>query len=233
MTCQDYEAYLDDYVDGALASPVREACDGHLTTCAACRALTTDLQTIRTATRSLERQVPSPQVWYRLAAAIDAEPRGFAATWLGGWRAAAAAVTCVLLVGSLSWVGGRLAPIARDHGRLASVEPTATEGTEFSAVEEQYTAAIAGLEDITRTERTALDSMTAEVLQASLTLIDGAIGESRAALDREPESSVAQDSLVEALRSKMALLQDTVALINEMRQADTDGRAGIGTGINQ
>ena len=231
MTCQDYEAYIDDYVDGALAAAVRDACDGHLSTCAPCRALTTDLETIRSATRSLERQLPSPQVWYRLAAAIDAEPNGFAATWLGGWRAAAAAVTCVLLVGSLSWIGGRLAPIA--HPRLTSVEPTAPEGAELSSVEDQYTAAIAGLEDITRAERAALDSMTADVLQANLTLIDSAIGESRAALDKEPESSVAQESLVDALRSKIALLQDTVALINEMRQADTDGTAGIGTGINQ
>jgi Putative zinc-finger len=226
MTCQDYEAYIDDYVDGALTQAVRTACDGHLVTCAACHALTTDLRTIREATRSLEPQVPSPQVWYRLATAIGAEPRGVAAAWLGGWRAAAAAVTCVLLVGSLSWLGGRLAP-------LALVEPPTTEGADFPSVEEQYTAAIVGLEDITRNERTALDAMTAEVLQTNLTVIDGAIGESRAALDKEPESSVAQESLVEALRTKVALLQDTVALINEMRQADPDDTAGTGTGINQ
>jgi anti-sigma factor RsiW len=232
MTCQDYEAYIDEYVDTALPAPVRTACDAHLSTCAACRALTTDLQTIRQATRSLEPHVPSPQVWYRLAAAIDAEPRGMAAAWFGGWRAAAAAVTCVLLVGSLSWIGGQLAPIARVHDRLASVESPAA-GAEFASVEEPYTAAIAGLEDITRTERTALDSMTAEVLQANLTVIDGAIGESRAALDQEPGSSVAQDSLVEALRSKVALLQDTIALINEMRQADSEDAAGTGTGLNQ
>jgi hypothetical protein len=232
MTCQDYEAYIDDYVDDALTGPVRASCEVHLSTCAACRALTTDLQTIRQATRSLEPHVPSPQVWHRLAAAIDAEPRGIAAAWLGGWRAAAAAVTCVLLVGSLSWVGGRLAQIAHAPDRLAA-ESTAAEGAEFASVEAQYTAAIAGLEDITRTERTALDSMTAEVLLANLTVIDGAIGESRAALDKEPESSVAQESLVEALRSKVALLQDTVALISEMHQADTDDATAPGTGINQ
>jgi len=233
MTCQDYEAYIDDYVDDGLSTLDRAACEGHLSTCAACRALTTDLQTIRQATRSLDAHVPSPQVWYRLAEAIDAEPRGFAAAWLGGWRAAAAAVTCVLLVGSLSWIGGRLAPIARDYDPLAAVEPVAPEGAEFSSLEEQYTTAIAGLEDITRTERTALDSMTAEVFRANLTLIDGAIGESRAALDKEPESNVAQESLFEALRSKVALLQDAVTLINEMRQTDADGSAGIETGINQ
>jgi hypothetical protein len=81
-------------------------------------------------------------------------------------------------------------------------------------------------------ERATLDMNTAEVLQANLTVIDGAIGESRAALDREPESGVAQESLVQALQNKVALLQDTVSLINAMRQAN-DGSADIDTGLNQ
>src|SRR6185436_16846924 len=115
---------------------------------------------------------------------------------------------------------------------LINREPAAIDAEDFSLVEQQYTSAIAGLEDITRKERASLDMNTAEVLQANLTVIDGAIGDSRAALDREPESGVAQEILVGALQSKMALLQDTVTLINAMRQAD-DGSAGIGTGLNQ
>ena len=71
------------------------------------------------------------------------------------------------------------------------------------------------------------------MLTASLTVIDGAIGESREALDKEPESTVAQDSLVEALRNKVTLLQDTVALINTLRHADADGTADQATGLNQ
>ena len=240
MTCLEYDARIDDYVDGILPEPLRLECEAHLSTCASCRALTTDLQTIRQATRMLEPHVPSPQVWYRLAAAIDAEPRGFSAAWLGGWqRAAAGAMTCALLIAGLSWLGGRLAPIAREHERVLSGAPTTTgdavpiDAAEFSAIEQQYAAAIAGLEDITRDQRATLDMDTADVLTANLTVIDSAIGESRAALDHDPDSSVAQDSLFEALRDKLALLQDTVAIIGAMRQANADGTAPVDTGLNQ
>lgn len=239
MTCQEYDARIDDYVDDVLPEGGRLECDTHLSTCAACRALTSDLQTIRTATRALEPQVPSPQVWYRLAAAIESEPRGLSAMFIGGWRAAAAVVMGVVLVGSLTWIGARLAPITSDRDRFASAAPAPATGPaalnadEFTAVEAQYTSAITGLENITRDERSTLDAETAEVLNANLTVIDGAIGESRAALDREPESRVAQNSLFEALENKVALLQDTVALINTMRRDDAGGTPSIGTGLNQ
>src|SRR4029434_7766647 len=138
-----------------------------------------------------------------------------------------------LIVSGLSWIGARLAP-ASERIRLASSNQPAGElvtmdATEFTLVEQQCTTAIAGLEDITKKERSSLDADTAEVLQANLTVIDSAIGESRAALDQEPESTVAHESLVEALRNKVALLQDTVALINAIPPADAD----IITGLNQ
>jgi hypothetical protein len=53
------------------------------------------------------------------------------------------------------------------------------------------------------------------VLQRNLAAIDRAIDESRAALADEPSSAVAQDSLLDALDTKVALLQDTVALAAE------------------
>jgi putative zinc finger protein len=230
MTCREFDAQIDDYVDDVLNEALRAECDAHLSTCAQCRALTTDLRTIRMATRSLEPHVPSPQVWYRIAAAIETEPRDIVSVWFGGWqRALAGALTGVLIVAGLSWIGSRLAPVARDRVASTNVttEPAAMDAAEFTLVEQQYTTAIAGLEDITMKERASLDDDTAEVLQANLTVIDGAIGESRAALDQQPESTIAQESLVEALRNKVVLLQDTVALINATRPGDTDTITGL------
>jgi hypothetical protein len=71
------------------------------------------------------------------------------------------------------------------------------------------------------------------VLQKNLSVIDQAIGESRAALRTQPASELAQESLFEALRSKVTLLQDTVSLINEMRKGNQEGAARIVSGINQ
>ena len=43
----------------------------------------------------------------------------------------------------------------------------------------------------------------------------------------EPASVTARGALFEALKQKVSLLQDTIALINEMRKGDTAGAAQI------
>src|SRR4029453_6572471 len=110
------------------------------------------------------------------------------------------------------------APMKRAAGRVPPTPPALAEPVsvkaEFELAEAQYTNAIAGLESITKSEQSALDMDTADVLQANLTVIDGAITESRAALQTEPDNPTAQDSLFDALRSKLELLQDLVALLN-------------------
>ena len=65
-----------------------------------------------------------------------------------------------------------------------------------------------------------LDPQVAAVLQKNLTVIDQAVTESREALRSQPSSSNAQNGLFDALRTKVALLQQTVELINEMRKGN-------------
>ena len=128
-------------------------------------------------------------------------------------------------------------PSMHHAGRLASSAPDQPEPTtvnaQFDLAEAQYTTAIAGLESIAKSEQAALDMETADVLQANLTVIDGAITESRAALQTEPDNPAARESLFDALRSKLELLQDVVALINEMRKGNPEGAARIVSGLNQ
>ena len=64
-------------------------------------------------------------------------------------------------------------------------------------------------------------------------MIDQAIDESRAALKAEPQSTIARDSLFQALRRKVDLLQDTIALMNEMRKGDAAGAASIVESLNK
>jgi hypothetical protein len=70
-------------------------------------------------------------------------------------------------------------------------------------------------------------------LKQNLSLIDAAIDESRVALRAHPESQVAQENLLEAFRRKVALLQDTIALMNEMRKGNEAGAARIVEGLNK
>jgi hypothetical protein len=239
MNCQEYDSQLGDYVDGALDAAGRGSLEAHLATCEACRALVSDFQAIRLAARDLEPQLPPPAVWVKIAAGFERQSRPW---WrLGGttaWQPAAAVLMALVLTTSLTWLGGSLRPVARLQPPTvaqAGTGPGATNlgNADLDVAAREYTTAIAGLEQFTQDERGALDADTADVLQVSLTAIDTSIGESRAALQTQPENDLAIASLFEALKRKLALLQDAVALINEMRKGNSEGAARIVSGLNQ
>ena len=228
------ETAIHDYVDEAPDARERGALNDierHLESCVDCRQLVDDLREIRSAAAALKDDVREPPVraWARLERAIALEPgQGPAETghfmrhvrWL-----AAAAVVLATAIG-LQWRSQpRTAPVT--DNAPASPEAAQAVAVELRAAEEHYTKAIIGLEQIAKTEQTALDPGTAATLQKNLAVIDQAIGESRAALRTQPASEPAQESLVENFKAKIGLLQDTIALINEMRKGNEAGAARI------
>ena len=86
--------------------------------------------------------------------------------------------------------------------------------SELQLAEQHYQNAITALEQLTVARDSALDPSVAAEIAQSLKSIDRAIDDSRAALKSDPSSFVAQTSLLEALRMKVALLQETVSLMN-------------------
>ena len=119
-----------------------------------------------------------------------------------------------------------------DHATATSAELLGSVEAEFQQAEQHLESAVAGLEVLAR-DRQALDPQVAADLQKSLLVIDQAIGESRAALKTQPMSTQAQDSLFEAFRSKIVLLQDTISLINEVRKGNQAEAARIADGMNK
>lgn len=247
MTCDRSQALVGEYVDGRLPDEERRDVEAHLVECERCRAMAEDFATIRRTARALEAHVPPPQVWARISASVEAERQR--RSWFSGgagwraafaWRPIVAAAVLLVFAGGTSWLvlrGGDRAP-APARVETAPAGPADTElvqsvETELKLAEEHYQKAIAGLEQITRTESASLDPQVAAVLQKNLDVIDNAIGESRAALQSQPTSEVAQESLFDALRNKVALLQDTVVLINEMRKGNPEGTARVVSGLNQ
>lgn len=212
MNCEHYETALGDSVDGTIDAAAATALHAHLAGCSHCRALADDLRAITAAARMLERHEPPARTWHRIASAVEADrqARGFA--WWS-WRPLAAAAA-VLLMLSATWV--MLRP-ASPPAPAATAAEDASPDFDIQSTEAQYETAIAGLEQIATAGGMELDPMTAEILKVNLSVIDMAIDESRAALETEPSSDVAQHTLFAALDSKVALLRDTVALINEMR----------------
>jgi hypothetical protein len=245
MICTDYEPLIGEYVDGDLDAPARAALERHLAACEPCRRLAEDLRAIRAAAMTLEPHAPPPCVWTRITAALVDEGAGLESPPIRTrWRRpslAAGLIVAVLAVG-VSWIVwrdvSRVTPPANTRPEIASPaspdqDPLQPLEADLKLAEDDYVKAIAGLEAIAGPAGSALDPQTADVLQASLIVIDRAIGESRAALQTDPASDLAQESLFDALRNKVFLLQETVLLINEMRQGDQEGAARIISNIRQ
>jgi hypothetical protein len=231
MNCRTCQPLLSAYVDDALRADEHAAVDEHLQGCETCRALAQDLSSIHLAAASLEPLIPPPHVWHRIAAAAETQTRatGFHGSWFG-WRPLAAVAMTAVLAAGLWRVGTLLQP-----GR--NIDPAAHVAEVFPAAdwdpEVQYTLAITRLEEVTSADQDVLDQETAGAINAGLTVIDEAITESRAALRSEPQSESAQESLFAALRRKVALLQEMLALINEMRKGDQEGAARILSEMNR
>jgi hypothetical protein len=151
------------------------------------------------------------------------------------WLAAAAALLLITTAGIVSLV--RPAP---PHADQAAVEPAASPADPVASVQaelqlatEHYEKAIQQLEEIARSDDNALDPQVAAVFQKNLQVIDQAIDESRSALQSQPASAIVQEGLFEAMRSKVALLQQTVELINEMRKGNQAEAGRLIQGLNQ
>jgi hypothetical protein len=248
MSCEELRAALEEYIDGNLDPQRRAAVDQHLGACMACQGLVGDLHAIRRTARALNRHVPPPAVWTRIAAELStasARPTYSQRRWM---PLAAAAALAAAVGGSVYFSGRRVEPPAANPAQHAEStgqtsarqpEPAApgpvtpddlmqSVETEMQLAEEHYEKAIAGLEQIAKAEERTLDPQLAATLKRNLGVIDQAISESRAALRTQPASEPAQESLFEAFRSKLALLQDTIALINEMRKGNQSETAPLG-----
>lgn len=246
MTCRDIQPLLSDYLDRRGPSSAFVDVDAHLGTCDACQALLADLDRIRGTARTLGPIEPPDHIWLEIAGRIRLEqgpvttPRVEPArptsvlmrseTWQ--WLGLAAAL---LIVTTGVYVMARPDAPAPDTTTASS---NATETITVETVEDtlrraeaEYEKAITQLEAIVKKNDPGVSPDALATLQRNVTAIDTAIAESRKALTDNPASQPARTSLFEALASKVTLLQNTVVLMNEMRQGDADGAAEAAAGL--
>ena len=162
--------------------------------------------------------------------------RGFglpSSSWLlGGAVLAAAALVMAVFVGLR--FGRSEQPDSASTSSLSGTVPSAQSiEAELQQAEEHYQKAIAGLEQIASANSGVFDAATAATLQKNLAVVDQAINESRTALRAQPNSEPAQASLLDSFKAKLALLQETVSLINEMRKGDDAAAARIVSGLKR
>jgi len=124
-------------------------------------------------------------------------------------------------------------PAVAEASNATEVPTVETVEETMRRAEAEYEKAIAQLEQIVKSGDASVSTTTVATLQRSLTTIDSAIAETRAALTENPENQPARTSLFEALRNKVTLLQHTVVLMNEMRKGDASGAAEAAAGFNK
>ena len=258
MNCEHYQEAIGELVDGARMDEARRIeVEAHLRDCAPCRALLADLRQIRAAAARLPMAPPPERVWAKVSAqlpipasrpATPGKP-GLLAVIFGSGRLRLAWGTGALVLAVLVLVIALPRLRSTDTRQVASgtAAPTAATGpvhatdtqlvqsveSELRLAEQHYEKAIAGLEQIAKAGQGTLDPQLAGTLQKNLAVIDQAIHDSRVALQTQPTNELAQESLFEAFRRKVGLLQETVSLMNEMRKGNQAEAAKIIGNMNK
>jgi tetratricopeptide (TPR) repeat protein len=247
MTCNELLDRAPDIVDGDVPAPLRPAIDAHLASCAACRATIADLQRIAQTAATLGHVAPPTTTWHRVAAGLQADPdfrriakpaRQAHAQATPGWAWLSAAAILVVFVGGGLWMLRQSVPAGSEvagtaAGNADAASPVESVEAELQLAADHYEKAISALERAADQADSPLDPEVMATLRKNLEVIDLAITESRGALRNAPDNRVAQESLIDAFRRKLALLQDTVALMNEMRKGNQAGAARIVEGMNK
>ena len=253
MECQEVRGQLSELVDGELSPDRQEAIRRHLASCAACAGLARDLDRLRTAARQLGPIDPPSHLWLEIAGQMRLEQPAPAAPSaaqaasarrhpMWQWVGLAAALVLITLTvyvarhvpapGAQPAAPGP-APAVAATGNAAPAGSVETFQDELKQAEAHYEKAIAELEAIRTNNDGSMDPAIAAEVTKNLATIDRAIADSRAALTTNPESEPARDSLFDALRRKVGVLQATVALMNEMRKGNQEGAARAAAGLGR
>jgi hypothetical protein len=248
MTCEQQLAWIQERVDGTIGSIRRAQLDLHLNECSACRALLEDLQRIHDAAADLPALAPPDRAWLQIAGRLrqegrireDAPParvtrpgRAGYATWL------AIAAALVIAAGSAALLLvprdaapppaqiGSTAPAAAPGAATATDAPTLDAVNAVEDAQAKFEKAIAELEKVAKANQQALDPGTSATIEKNLGILDQAIADNRVAVRAEPANVAARETLFDALRQKVSLLQDTISVINEMRKGNNAAAAQL------
>ena len=238
MLCERYANAIQELADGTLGPIRRAELQQHLDECEPCRRLADDLVRIRNLAVSLDRPAPPDRIWSLVAGRLRQEGRivepPARVAPIHRYAPLALAASLLLIVGASLYVlypiGGQ-APAQQAPGNAAGVD-TVEPYRDLEAGLESAQQAIAKLQQAAKGDG-VIDPETAAELQKNLEIIDQAIAQSRAALKADPQSAPARDTLFDALRRKVAVLQDTIALMNLIRKGDASGAAEVVDGGNK
>jgi hypothetical protein len=207
---QEWTDQLSGYLDGELDPASRRRLEAHLAGCPACAAVRDDLARLIAAAPGYRGSPPASDLWPSIAAELE---RGRVtpisrARVPQRWRLApyliAAGLAAVMVGGGALWLRWQASPET-----VAGTAPGVEAGRAIPVVFEPvgYDAAVAELERTLASRRSELDTATVRVLEESLALIDRAIAEARAAIQRDSGNAYLNEQIAGNLRKKLNVLR--------------------------
>ncbi len=220
MTCQELDARLDDWLEGALPAAEGAEIEAHLAACPSCRESERQLRRLLAHAAALPRSVSPPRdLWPGVERRL-ARSSGWAG--LVGWGpslALAAAATVLAAVAALLWQAQAPAavhtvamPGPGPAFEVVSTQAAAVSDPVLAQAEREYEAAASTLLGALQQRGSALAPEDIEHIQSNLRVIDRALSEVRLALAKDPGNPELNRMLVATHRKKVDVLRRVVRL---------------------
>lgn len=231
---------LNELADGLLTLSARASAEGHLSQCPECRTQLARLRAMLQQAAATAAEVEPPDLWANVRGeilakglerataaapegpivagriAIAPEPRQHRRLTLGAWWLVAASL--VLVAGSsaiTAWVmRGRAVPPSGVTSGGATIR-AASLPADIQASEREYLKTADALRGALEQERSRLAPETIAIVERSLTVIEGAIGEAREALLRDPSNLDLRDLWSRSHQQKLDLLRRAALLVQK------------------
>jgi anti-sigma-K factor RskA len=210
---------LSEYVDGVLAHADAVALERHMRGCDTCARDLTRVRGLLAAARSLPRDIePPPALWHSLRETLESRkiaslpsPKPAASTSRSRWFVWAAAAS-IVVVAATGLVLSRLTPERPSAVRSYTVS-SRTSAVVAAMIERHYMPALNQLTASLRDAQASHKPIPA--VDRSLVIVDAAIAETRAALDRDPGNRDIADLLAANYQRKLDLLKRASELTSE------------------
>jgi len=218
-----FTAQLSAYIDGELDDLSRARLESHLAECLDCTRTVAELRAIVAAAPDYRGREPSRDLWNDIERRLDepevvpinpsrpavqpsSRPTMQPSRSRFGWRELiAASIVMAAVGGGAVWVA--LDGTVREVPTAAAPAPITAEQQNVEFADREYDAAIQDLELLLARGQNRLDSATIRTIEQSLSKIDEAIIEARAAVQRDPANAYLSRQIAANMRRKLNLLR--------------------------
>jgi len=210
--CREFDSQLARYLEGEAFPQVA----AHAKTCPYCSVVLSDLELIRTASRSLTLVDPPPTVWANVRATLAAEGAiregsrglfgGFPFPSLARMAAPLAALACLAIISTVMLVP----PGSLDHSKnsawLSPTDRNSVAARVYTMEDDALVSTVSDLEKSFEAQQASLAPAVQAAYREGLKSLDDSIRECRESVDSEPGNTLAREFLVSAYSQKAEVL---------------------------